>query len=260
MGKAARERRKKQKKTQYQTWNKKKETKKKQKEIPVSVIAKEPAVPIEKTEKEAPIVPETITEKNEKRGGGKNMNGFTGFSLTLEGMICRNGGNGIVNAAYASNETGMSMSTHYPLFIKGYGKIIPIIIPPATEERRQGMKLLNKEEVGEWTKENVQNWEDGIYWGRIAHCNIISTENLDMSKPVKGLALVSAKETVQTKGRQVFHHLILIPEERVEPAFELSINSIPERDDDEVVVGPTIGALRNNKEIKEYLHLKACKQ
>lgn len=80
MGKTAAKRRKEEKKERKKLWNEQKEAEKKQEVIPEQAIQPEksevqmyiPAVPIDEQKKEAPIVPEKIEKKEEKKGtGGK---------------------------------------------------------------------------------------------------------------------------------------------------------------------------------------------
>ncbi len=231
-----------------------------------SELVIEITAPAESIKVEAPIiVPIAVTEKTETKETGGNMEPvvdkrFKGFSKTLEKLVCQSGACGSVNAAHTDDNNGISMSTHYPLYIKDYGKIIPVVILPDEAGLIYGMKKLPAKDVGKWTRDNIEDWEAGIYYGKLKHCNIISTERVNLHKPIKGLALISAKEVTQTmKEKQIFHHIIIVPDESITPAFELTIDNSPERDMDEVAFGPTVGALFDNKEVKEYLHLKSCK-
>lgn len=168
-----------------------------------------------------------------------------------------------INALHTKNKPGveMSISAHVAFQHKTFGEIFPVVIQKATVAQGwKKSKKLNKDEIGDWVKENVTNWRDGIYFSRIGHTNIISDKPLNMFKNIVGYALISSKKVEQNtrKGKNTYYfpHIIILEGQDRKPAFTLVIDNAPgENIPGEVHIGPTISALRNDKKVDEYLHL-----
>lgn len=189
--------------------------------------------------------------KREKRGA---------YRISLEDLS--KGNEGYVNALYThQKDIETSMSAHVAFRHKIFGDIIPVVIP--TSYLRQPSKKLKKNDIGDWVKENVPNWENITwYFSRIGHVNIISDKPLD-TKKFFGYALISSKKVEQNtrKGGKVYYfpHVIIL-ETRDRPAFWLVADNKKGEDmPKEVHIGPTIGALQDGTEVREYLHLKPYK-
>lgn len=194
---------------------------------------------------------------------GKKSKQRGAYRVSLE-EISENG-EGYINSLHTKGKPGIkaSMSAHVAFRHNKFGKIISVIIPRATSpQRRLRSRKLDNDEIGEWVKENVTNWEDGIWFSRIGYTNIISDKPLKMERDIVGDVLISSKRVEQNTGRGkkvlYFPHIIVLESQgKAEPVFELVIDNIEGGNTPgQVHIGPTIGALRDDKEAKEYLHLK----
>ena len=172
--------------------------------------------------------------------------------------------NGYVNALHTESKLDVrtSVSAHVAFRHNVFGEIISIIIPKnVTAQRQQKSKKLADNEIGAWVKENVTDWKKGIWFSRIGHTNIISDQPLDLNKNITGYVVISSKRVEQNtrKGKNTYyfpHIIILGTREKTKPVFTLVINNTPGNNTPgEVHIGPTIGALRDNKKVEEYLHL-----
>lgn len=203
--------------------------------------------------------------KLEVSDDGKKSNQRGAYRVSLK-EISKNG-EGYVNSLHIKGKPDIkaSMSSHVAFKHKKFGRIISVIIPRATSpQRRLRSKKLDNDEIGQWVKENVTNWEDGIWFSRIGYANIISDQPLNLNKNIVGDVLVSSKRVEQNtgKGEKIlyFPHIIVLESQEKKPDFELVIDDMEgENTPGQVHIGPTIGALRDNKEVKEYLHLKPCR-
>lgn len=181
-------------------------------------------------------------------------------------------GDGYVNALYtkaddrAKEGIKTSMSVHVAFEHKNLGKIISVVIPKATtsQPRKKSKKLANGE-IGDWVKENVTDWKKGVWFSRIGHTNVISDQPLDLNRDITGYVLISSKRVEQNtrKGKNMYyfpHIIILGTREKTKPVFRLIIDNVEgENVPGTVHIGPTIGALLDNKKVEEYLHLIPCK-
>jgi len=188
------------------------------------------------------------------------------YIVSLEEIMNSANGDGHVNAVYTAKKgIEMSISTHAAFTHRQFGEIIPIIIQKSTvPNRRQPSRKLEEKDVGSWVRLKVPNWKDGIWMIRIGHTNILSDSPLNVNKDIVGLALISSKK-VEQKGRntQYFPHIIVLnTQDNIRPAFSLSIND--EKGNAEasgqVHIGPTVSAMRDDQEVREYLHLEPCEQ
>lgn len=184
------------------------------------------------------------------------------FIVSLEEIMNNMNGDAHINALHSDIKgMGMSMSTHAAFLHKKFGKMIPVIIQTSTvPHRRQPSRQLYEKDVGSWVRENVPDWKNGVWFMRIGHTNIVSDKPLNVNKDIKGYVLISSKK-VEQAGRltQYFPHIIVLgTEERIVPAFRLSINDEAGNADESgaVHIGPTVSAMRDDKEVKEYLHLE----
>ncbi|MCK4891698.1 MAG: hypothetical protein KAS78_03455, partial [Candidatus Pacebacteria bacterium] len=197
-------------------------------------------------------------EKPKSKKGGAYRISFKKISESADEYI---------NALDTKNKPGvdMSISAHVAFRHKTFGEIFPVVIQKATAAQGwKKSKKLNTDDIGDWVKENVTNWRDGIYFSRIGHTNIISDRPLNMFKNIVGRALISSKKVEQNtrKGKNIYYfpHIIILEGQDRKPAFTLVIdNTHGENIPGEVHIGPTIGALRNDKKVEEYLHLIPCK-
>ena len=119
-------------------------------------------------------------DPSDKKEEPKNKRGA--YRVTLEEIS--GNGHGYVNALHTKGKPGIerSMSAHVAFEHNKLGKIISVIIPKATtSQRRLKSKKLDDSEIGEWVKENVIDWEKGIWFSRIGYVNIISDRPLKMN-------------------------------------------------------------------------------
>lgn len=221
---------------------------------------------VQRKDGKSPVTRRKLEASNESGEEQRDRKGMA-YRISLENIS--RGDGGFVNAIYTKSDdkakSGIetSLSTHKAFEHKRFGRILPVFIP---QKIRSSKKLDdNNNEIGDWVKENVIDWEKGIWFSKIGHMNIISDRPLDNNEHITGRALVSSKRVDQhtRKGGKEYyfpHVIILETQSKVKPALTLVLNNDPGEDvPGEIHIGPTIGALQNDKEVKEYLHLKPYK-
>lgn len=206
-----------------------------------------------------------VTRKKLETSSEEPKSPRVAFRVSLEAIS--DGSDEYINASYTYKKgIKTSVSGHTAFQHKDFEVVIPVIIPKATVPyKRQPSKRLNEDGVGEWVRVNVPGWRKGIWFSRIGHTNIVSDEPLDVTKDIVGDVLISSKRVKQNDERKgkmdyFFPHLIVTKTgNKIEPAFRLAINDLRGEDVPGMVhIGPTVGALYNGAEVKEYLHLEPC--